>query len=95
MNWQPIETAPKDGSTILLCGPVMVDYEDVMDDKVVVEVGQYSHNSGYHSWENVEETKDRRVQTRKKYEYDSWGTTLIDEPTHWMPLPEPPQEAAA
>lgn len=61
INWQPIETAPRDGTDILVFQP------------------QYGecfcafYNSG--CW---------------------WQFSLLhvlkDEPTHWMPLPEPPTQ---
>lgn len=62
-QWQPIETAPKDGSWILVSDP-----------------------SG--TW----------MDSARFYEgaWCSWPTTICqygpeeDPPTHWMPLPEPP-----
>ena len=64
LQWQPIETAPKDGTEILVCGPLR-DGSGVYRDVTRWPNGwsgkwpvAYMHNS--------------------------------DEPTHWMPLPEPP-----
>jgi hypothetical protein len=71
--WQPIETAPKDGTKIMLycprlgvCGP------------------------GH--WEV------QRYLRRPKPFWSHWGETIwgiqwlrADQPTHWMPLPEPPK----
>ena len=56
MEWQPIETAPKDGTRVLIFSV----------DEVVV-----AHYEGDMWCEN---------------EYDN----LWHNPTHWMPLPEPP-----
>jgi len=70
MEWQPIETAPKDGSWVLL----------------------YLR----HPWSEIE----------KAFWYNAWQnwqTTIPEEggefcgigaavPTHWMELPEPPEE---
>lgn len=63
MTWQPIETAPKDGTRIL----------------------SYSDQEGVQciSWWRDGDTS-----------WSEWcspdGYTVFD-PTHWMPLPEPPR----
>ena len=67
-NWQPIETAPKDGY-ILVFGP------DQMD---IAAWEPHWPNGG--AW--------LRMQTA---EYDNDGA-LVKTPTHWQPLPEPPNE---
>lgn len=59
-EWQPIETAPKDGTDIL------VGFAG--QDRPPVVVGWFD------DW----------------LEYDSVNI-LKGKPTHWMPLPEPPQ----
>lgn len=61
-EWQPIETAPKDGTRIIVSkvnGPV---------------------------WCNV----NWRHMIRKPDRWDSFVGAVPFEPTHWMPLPEPP-----
>ena len=61
VRWQPIETAPKDGTAIL------------------VNTG-YAHDA----WQYV----------TAHYRNDLWVaccSSSIVRPTHWMPLPEPPQ----
>lgn len=60
MDWQPIETAPRDGSDVLIGGyyPNGVWF---------VSMGWFSEDRGY------------------------WSGHKIDPPTHWMPLPQPPQ----
>lgn len=65
MKWQPIETAPKDETRIIL--------------------GRWSE------WLGSMEAWDGR--------WSSWGDVWTHKgrtnemsPTHWMPLPEPPQE---
>ncbi len=55
-SWQPIETAPKDGSRILLATPTGK-----------ISGGMWSLQ--YRVW--------------------SWPYVMV-EPTHWMPIPEPP-----
>ncbi len=73
MEWQPIETAPKDGTYILafenfeVAGPLMC----VMG---WTDTGEHiEHDSITEGW-----TKE--------------GSGYLGEcnPTHWMPLPEPP-----
>lgn len=62
-DWQPIETAPKDGSLILIYakrGQAIGFWDDCW--KIDLE---------FVEWEGA-----------------AWGT--IYNPTHWMPLPEPP-----
>jgi len=66
MEWQPIETAPRDGTRVLLS-----------------KVGSTEVVSGY--WNGI------------RYEdipVDEWLTApggWRRQPTHWMPLPEPPK----
>jgi len=68
-EWQPIETAPKDGTMIdLLCsGTRIADcyYEDC---KITNKTWHYC----YFDWEQE--------------------TVFCSNPTHWMPLPKPPEE---
>ena len=67
MNWQPIETAPKDGTKI-----------DLWD-------AAYGCRVVNAKWDNHYSTGDK-----------SWGRNSVDgpfcyEPTHWMPIPQPPE----
>jgi hypothetical protein len=64
MNWQPIETAPKDGSVII----------------------------GWHKkWQELSMIDfDNR---EKKWMGRFPGFIPFDQPTHWMPLPPPPNDA--
>jgi hypothetical protein len=68
-EWQPIETAPKDGLAVLLWPyqPWAVLRGHAMEEVVL----------GY------------RTMDDKWYNPEQRETF---EPTHWMPLPEPPQE---
>lgn len=77
MTWQPIETAPRDGSQILLsCGPL-------------VEVGCWAPDvlGDEYPWVFA---SDRSCY--EQFEGDTW-TPINGYPedtvTHWMPLPEP------
>jgi hypothetical protein len=62
MEWQPIETAPKDGT------PVMI-YDPEFSIKVYVAAWMYDFQ-----W--VEADGEHHLEFN---------------PTHWMPLPEPPK----
>lgn len=75
-QWQPIETAPKDGSTILVWfrqhGAMTVCWGDL----------DYDHTSEYANW---------LVDDHKHGPYPVRGYSRGDD-THWMPLPAPPQQ---
>jgi len=60
--WQPIETAPKDGSSILLWN------------------GDFVASGAWEPW-----PVDGHIMHRAT-DHD-W---TCDDPTHWMPLPDPP-----
>lgn len=67
MTWQPIETAPKDGTSILTF------------------TNRVSHGVMVHYWGRI-----------SSYGPSGWLThpvsiNHIDQPTHWMPLPEAPK----
>jgi Protein of unknown function (DUF551) len=62
-TWQPIETAPKDGTRILITS----NWTDYANKPLGCEVGRWD---GF-QWVACEK-----------------------EPTHWMPLPEPPSDPA-
>jgi hypothetical protein len=69
--WQPIETAPKDGTDVLL----------------------YKRFSKYQKWVGKDEY-DFYIQIGC-YSSGDWRIHAYDppwnnDPTHWMPLPEPP-----
>ena len=68
-QWQPIETAPKDGSYIILYRP---------------------SNDGRHK-DAVREGKFHRYGMAETWRVRSGGVWDIDAPTHWQPLPEPPE----
>ena len=80
MEWQPIETAPKDGTPILCvrghCQPVVAWFETFPEPLL-----------------DGDQTKWRWREAGDFVSDNSWredwhGT--LYEPTHWMPLPAPP-----
>lgn len=68
-QWQPIETAPKDGTEILLFDP------DNSDD----------HNGGV----------AQGYFSMKDGGRNEWVSMVFKtcKPTHWMPLPSPPEQS--
>ena len=81
-EWQPIETAPKDGRAILIYEPT----------------GRYGNlQSDYQAERNGPRVKfdDYRfaIGYWRPYGSGGWGNRNCSDvnPTHWMPLPEPPK----
>jgi hypothetical protein len=76
-EWRPIETAPMDGTEVLLYFPAgkFVPEANDFDGEIVSTMAVMSANArGYFSG---------------YYE----GVGPNGEPTHWMPLPDPPSSA--
>lgn len=82
-EWQPIESAPKDGTEILACVngfvPAVAWWEELPDD--IME-----HISEREKWRSVEAAEFETEEQWMEHWTGSWY-----EPTHWMPLPEPPE----
>jgi hypothetical protein len=64
IEWQPIETAPKDGTLILVWRAAVLD--------------RVAHH-GIDMWSDKSQAW--------------WSSLPSQQPTHWMPLPEPPRNA--
>ena len=81
-EWKPIETAPKDGGFVLLHVPRGLESGEVT-------VGAY--------WKADERAANGRFM---KGHWDGWLGMDCDarsswcDPTHWMPLPPPPERSA-
>ena len=80
VGWQPIDTAPKDWrKSVLLYWP---SYAYNIDDEgcPMMDIGRWVENvRGASYWSNTAE-------------YDCYGLTKPEhQPSHWMPLPEPPK----
>lgn len=72
MEWQPIKTAPKDGTVVIVRG-----FYDCYGTPMQATAAQFRENYGYWMRDNF-----------------GTGYTVSCNPTHWMPLPEPPKETA-
>ena len=78
-NWQPIETAPKDGDVVLLYKP---------DERMV---GEYIIVGYWGEWPGVGECWIAVDGKQLGYRSQITGTDQ-GYPTHWQPLPEPPED---
>ena len=76
-EWQPIETAPKDGTWILLAGGKVEDDEDEFRMAIAKWTNYLSGRTTDWHWQHCF--------------YDGGYYGSYDGPTHWMPLPEPPK----
>jgi hypothetical protein len=82
MIWQPIETAPRDQGQILLYVPSLPGYPGIPPNwkfNAHVIVGRRSGSADH--WQTDIERLD---------EDEDWCVCEVH-PTHWMPLPWPPQ----
>jgi hypothetical protein len=69
-DWRPIETAPRDGTHILVW---------VHDDSPLRRyLGEHQSGCSIAAWTD--------------HNGGGWAMNRFGEPTHWMPLPTPPQE---
>jgi hypothetical protein len=77
MEWQPIETAPKDGTWVLCYG--LAHDEDASEPRIFTAV--------WTNWRNGKKLKNWWWQ----FAWFDGGYYGECEPTHWMPIPAPPQ----
>lgn len=78
-EWQPIETAPKDGNEILIFGGTFSDDNDWTDTDYPFSdcaIVRWVSAFGGGSWEG-----------KPNHSHDDYRR---HKPTHWMPLPPPP-----
>jgi hypothetical protein len=83
-EWQPIETAPKDGERILLAPHMMTGWWEFGDNEWMV--------LGIPLNEDHSIAVDWTVQP--KLFFCLYAKQFGIEPTHWHPLPAPPESAA-
>jgi hypothetical protein len=83
-EWQPIETAPKDGTRIFLWLPEIEDYQRPKRIESYWQCSWWANEYGNGPACNV--------NARPKVEYDGalCATWELIKPSHWMPLPAPP-----
>ena len=74
--WQPISTAPKDGTTILVTGGELWD-----------SVGSPSFGGPYCVYWTTNLEKFPEGCWSIKAGFDGWA--VCDDPTLWLPIPEP------
>lgn len=89
-EWQPIETAPKDGTRILIFVPG--------------NAAEFEHYDGIHAARFEAEMMHPETKTGRGIlpelngmwvaGGELWSDSVLEfayeQPTHWMPLPEPP-----
>ena len=80
MDWQPIETAPRDGRDLLLW----------TDTRHSADLAGYLATGGEHFAEVQLGFWEDAVDSPMRTERAGWRAPRIGEPTHWMPLPAPP-----
>ena len=79
--WQPIETAPKHGSCMLLFWPKYSYETDGIYARPLIAIGSWKYNH-----------RIERGYFSDTGEWDDYGLAEPQHsPTHWMPLPEPPE----
>jgi hypothetical protein len=76
-EWQPIDTAPKDKNIVLRVGGIDLSFPQA------IEIGRWTPG----------DANTRGVRARNMWRYRRSHSPTYDashQPTHWMPLPDPP-----
>ena len=74
--WQPVDTAPKDGTWVLLCGG---SYCDECGGKADVMIARWEPGNRLY-------TEGWLVCAAEA----GYSCFFYEDPTHWMPIPRPP-----
>ena len=80
VTWQPIETAPKDGTQVMLTNGISVAH------------GNWLHAEPF--IREIRDLEGRYIDQDESDGYDGWIDFIggmMPEPTLWMPLPTPPE----
>ena len=80
VTWQPIETAPKDGTQVMLTNGISVAH------------GNWLHVEPF--IREIRDLEGRYIDQDESDGYDGWIDFIggmMPEPTLWMPLPTPPE----
>lgn len=76
MQWHPIKTAPRDGSLILLADVQLYNGPEVF-------AARWDGKDEKYPWTFLDRSKSGEAMLNKM--------RSLGGPTHWMPLPEPPE----
>lgn len=89
-QWQDISTAPRDGTEVLL-GWFFKDKNGIVHDEAYIVAAWYENmeGNGIACW-MVDADYSFTFNKNPHYEDTPHDCRLTD-PTHWMPLPEPPK----
>ena len=86
-KWQPIDSAPKDGTVVLLWGGRLDWYKDDLN-----EDEKHLHNRPVTGWWGRQPDWSTENTIWRYCSYDSGIYGEYENPTHWMPIPTPPPE---
>lgn len=77
MEWHPIETAPRDGTPILVWDTYSKRaIEARWEDEAVFDWEKDEYTGGFNArWAEI----------------DSYGAYIVQDASHWMPLPDAPK----
>ena len=84
MKWRPIETAPRDGTAVMLCWAIDANGNPIDWTRDPRTAGVFVQVASWWEGENAWVVYCSMVQ----------DPSLHFDPTHWMPLPAPPLKMA-